>query len=407
MQTVSQPIRTLPTRTTVAQMRRWGIAFGLYSIASNLTFTQAVWVVYLAGQGYSPLAIGLFEMTFHVAKLVAEVPTGIFADLVGRRASLICSCLCLVVAEALFLPHTTPLLVLSFSFSGFSTAFQGGAREAIVWTLAERAGGADHAARYSRLFSRMLVVALLAEAAGAASGGYLSAVWLLLPFVARGLAGLVGIVPLLSLPERRAGSGARPRPLAHLRLGLGVAARDPLLLGLLLVSALEASIFTTTNYYTQLFFHGIGVSLVQIGLIVALTNLADFACTALAPRLMRWVPVQRLVPAQIMGVALGLLVMSTGQPVLGIAGFLLLVHGADSSLVPALSTWINSRLPEEQRATVLSLETGLFSAMMIVLFPLFGLGLGHITYSAAYLLAAGVLLVGCAAPIGWVALRRG
>jgi Mg2+ and Co2+ transporter CorA len=45
---------------------------------------------------------------------------------------------------------------------------------------------------------------------------------------------------------------------------------------------------------------------------------------------------------------------------------------------------------------VLSLQTGLFSAAMIVLFPLFGLGVTNIPYSTAYLwtlyaLAAGAL----------------
>src|SRR5512146_821908 len=50
-----------------ATQRRWAIAFGLYTAATSLTFTQGVWVIYLAIHGFSPFAIGLFETCFHLA----------------------------------------------------------------------------------------------------------------------------------------------------------------------------------------------------------------------------------------------------------------------------------------------------------------------------------------------------
>src|SRR6476646_7615401 len=80
--TISRPLAA-PT----AIQRRWTLAYALYTIANNASFTQAVWVIYLYSRGFSPLAIGLFETAFHVAKFLAEVPTGIFADLAGRRKS--------------------------------------------------------------------------------------------------------------------------------------------------------------------------------------------------------------------------------------------------------------------------------------------------------------------------------
>ncbi|HVU69335.1 MAG TPA: hypothetical protein VHD63_19540, partial [Ktedonobacteraceae bacterium] len=63
---------------------------------------------------------------------------------------------------------------------------------------------------------------------------------------------------------------------------------------------------------------------------------------------------------------------------------------------PAISTYINQRAPEAQRATVLSLQTGLFSAAMIVLFPLFGLGVTALSYNLVYLLTLLALAVGAA-----------
>lgn len=387
-----------------ATQRRWAIAFGLYTAATSLTFTQGVWVIYLAIHGFSPFAIGLFETCFHVAKFLAEAPTGIFADLAGRRLSLVVSALLVVVAELLFLAPTPTLIAISFGLQGIAFAFRGGADSALMWTLVERAGGEEKAARYSRLFSRMFVIMLLTQTAGVATGGFLLDVGQALPFICTGLFSALAILPLLALPEQRIHKAHRPHPLAHLREGMRAVGRDPALLGLLLFSGLTASVITTIGYYTQLFYHSIGFSLAAIGLLLAIPVVPDALFAAAAPRIMRRLP-RRWVLAIFVGAELlGLLALATRVPALALVGYLGLLHVGDSVLFPAISTYLNERSPEAQRATVLSLETGLFSAIMIVLFPLFGLGLTHIDFSQAYLWTFVALLLGS---VGIVALVRG
>lgn len=384
-----------------ATQRRWAIAFGLYTAATNLIFTQGVWVIYLSIHGFSPFAIGLFETCFHVAKFLAEAPTGIFADLVGRRLSLIVSALLVVVAELLFLAPTPTLIAISFGLQGVAYAFRGGADSALLWTLVERSGDKEKAARYSRLFSRMFVVVILMQTAGVASGGFLLGFGQALPFVFSSLTSALAIVPLLAIPEQRANTIHRNRPLAHLGEGLRAVGRDPVLLGLLLLSGLTAGVITTIGYYTQLYYHSIGFSLAAIGLLLAIPVVPDAIFATAAPRIMRWLP-RRWVLAVFVGAELlGLLALATRVPILALVGYLGLLHVGDSVLYPAISTYLNERSPEAQRATVLSLETGLFSAIMIVLFPLFGFGLTRIDFGVAYLWTFVALLVGS---VGIVAL---
>ena len=392
-------------------MPRWGRAFSVFAVLANIDTDNAIWLIYLATRGYSPFAIGLFEMVFHIAKFLAEVPTGIFADLVGRRASLVASSVFGAVSAALFLIPTPTMIALSFVCSGISWAFKGGAQEAVVWTLAsESAGDGDVAHRYSRLYSRFLVLTLIAAALGAGASGFLLHWNTALPFVIRSVGVTLSAIPLLLMPAlrpERPDVAERVHVLAHLRAGLGAAWRSPLLLGLLLLSALEGTVFTTSNYYTQLYFHGLGYSAAAIGVIFGVGAVLDFLYTGSAPRLLGLVRRRWLIPALVAGVALGLLLMSGAQPIVGLVGFLLVFRASDALFVPAISTAINARAPEAQRATVLSLETGLFSAEMIALFPLFGLGLSHVSYQQAYLGVGGGLLLG-GAGIGalvW-ALRR-
>lgn len=397
-------------------MPRWGRAFSAFAVLANLDTDNAIWLIYLAMRGYSPFAIGLFEMLFHIAKFLTEIPTGIFADLVGRRASLIAACVFGVVSAALFLVPTPPMIALSFICSGVSWAFKGGAQEAIVWTLASESVAQTGEAgavtrRYSRLYSRFLVLTLIAAALGAGASGFLLHWNMALPFIVRAVGVALAIAPLLLLPALRP---ARPddlaerlHPLAHLRIGLAAAWRSPILLGLLLLSALEGTVFTTSNYYTQLYFHGLGYSAAAIGVIFGVAAVLDFIYTGAAPRVIGRIQRRWLIPGLVAGAALGLLLMSGAQPVIGLIGFLVVFRACDALFVPAVSTAINARAPEAQRATVLSLETGLFSAGMIGLFPLFGLGLSHVSYQQAYLgVGVGLLLggVGIAALV-W-ALRR-
>jgi len=407
MTTIIDPTLALPaTRPTpTATQRRWALAFGLYTAATNITITQTVWVIYLATHGYTPFAIGLFEMGFHLAKFLAEVPTGIFADLRGRRASLVVSCALGACAQLLFLRPTALFIALNFALQGVAYAFRGGADSALLWTLAERTGSPDRTAWYSRLFSRMLLVTIFAQTVGTASGGFLAGVSAMLPFVCSAVFTAAGIPPLLLLPEHRLGAHRRTRPLAHLATGLRAVRADSILLGLLLLSGLTASVFTTIGYYTQLYFRDLGFSLAAVGVLIALCVVPDSLGAAVTPRLLRWMPRRLVLVVFVTLECLGLLALSVGQRELAVLGYVGLLHVGDSVLYPALNTYLNERSPEAQRATVLSLDTGFFSAAMIVLFPLFGLGLTHIAYvtvfrgtcvaliSGALTIAAGVWLL--------------
>ncbi len=397
-----------PDQTAV---KRWLLAFDCYNATTNVAFTSAIWVIYLAGRGYSPLAIGLFETLFHVAKFLSEVPTGIFADLLGRRKSLIVYCVLSALESLLFLWPTTPLIALSFLLSGISFAFRGGANEALLWTLAGRATPDNQKTYYSKLVSRMLMVATLGEVIGTAAGGYLGHILQILPFLCKVGMMLLGILPLLLIPEQLIPTTneteERVSSLRHLKSGLQAVWHNPALLGLLLISGLTESCWQTIYFFYQLYLHGVGFSLSSVGLIIAASNGCNFLATALAPWFMRWLPERLLVPIFVGIQILGLWLMSLPQAAISVIGYLVLFQGSIAILYPAISTYINERSPEKQRATVLSFQTGLFSAAMIVLFPLFGLGVSHVAYSVVYrwtliALAIGGVIIG---GVVWV-LRR-
>ncbi|MBO0778910.1 MAG: MFS transporter [Ktedonobacteraceae bacterium] len=398
----TNPERTLP-------WRKWLFAFYSYTTATNITLTSAIWIIYLATHGYSPFAIGLLEMLFHISKFVAEIPTGIFADLVGRRKSLIIYSALNAISTLLFLVPTPALMILSFVLSGLAFAFRGGAEEAILWTLSGHAEPEQQAARYSKLYSQMFLISLVSEITGNSLGGYLGHLLALLPFICQGTISALAIIPLLWIPDQKVERGEREHahPLRHFITGARAVWHNPALLGLILLSGLTESCWQTIYFYYQLYLHNFGFALEIIGLAVAASKLTSFLFTAAAPAIMRRLPERWLLPTFVIVEVLGLLMMSSPWPVVSLAGYLVLFQASVSVLNPAISTYINKRCPEAQRATVLSLQTGMFSAAMIVLFPLFGLGISHVPYSTAYLWTLEALAGGSVATwaITWLLKR--
>ncbi len=62
----------------------------LSSVLGNLSLTGA-WVAILAARGYSLVEIGVAETVFHITSLIFEIPSGILADVFGRKKMLIVS----------------------------------------------------------------------------------------------------------------------------------------------------------------------------------------------------------------------------------------------------------------------------------------------------------------------------
>ncbi|GHO54095.1 MFS transporter [Ktedonobacter robiniae] len=388
--------------------RRWLAAFFGYTASSRVLLTSAIWMIYLAAQGYSPFVIGLFEMVFHIAKFVAEVPTGIFADLLGRRKSLILYCLISAIDSLLYLHPTAPFMLLAFALSGISFAFLGGANDALLWTLTGYADAQRQSQLYSKLMSWTLMVSLVSEMVGTTLGGYLGSIMQTLPFICRALICLVSILPLCLLPEgiEERQPEERINVLAHLGAGLRIVWNTPAILGLILISGLTESCGTTIYFYVQLQLHGLGFALSAVGFIIALSNLSQFLFTAMVPVMMRKIPERWLLPLAVLTQATGLLLMMQPQMLPSLLGFLIFFQAATAVLYPALSTYINQRCPEAQRATVLSFQTGLFSLAMIVIFPLFGLGITHSSYSVVYGWTVLALLLGGLGTVFLVRLRQ-
>ncbi len=378
-------------------VRRSVRRFFVYQISTEMRFDSAIWIIYLQSRGLSLTEVGLAEASFHLAPLLFELPSGSFADLVGRRWALATGSLLVAVSSALlWSAHSLPVAMLALFVMGASFSFRSGADHAYLFDIL----GAEEDGRrsYPSLLGRMLGAMYLVGAAAAWIGAAVSDISYGYTF---GLAigvGLGGAWLAAGLAESK-----RPRRTEEDMVSQGslrqhvIETRDILrgstVLKLMLAfSSVYWVAATISHLYLQAAFADRGLSNSQIGLVIGATGIVNAAGAAMAGRVAgrSAIRLQLAVLAAISG--LGLIATGLNAITLAIVAYLI-ANLASGLIEPLISNWFNEQIDSARRATILSVESWLFSLTMIFAFPVTGWFAGQVGWSALYALCGGVTLL--------------
>ena len=227
-----------------------------------------VWVLLLAGRGFSLAEIGLAEGFFHLVSMICEIPSGMLADLLGRKRTLAAGQIMSgLSAAAMLLSDTMAGVCLGMALSAMGYNLASGTREAITYDSLVAYGVEEG---YLKLSSRQNVVYRLTAAAAMLCAGATAAVGYRLAYAADILFALAGTCAALSLWEPVVTKGQRERenaPLrglwSRLRAYLGETLRflreHPRTLGLMLFNALVGAFATLLGFYLQDALPGCGI----------------------------------------------------------------------------------------------------------------------------------------------------
>lgn len=117
------------------------ICIYLSDFFSGLRITDAVWVALLAARGFTLLEIGLAKSVYYVIGLLAEIPSGMAADLLGRKRTLVLGGV-LVVAYNLLMAFAPNLFVVcvAMALNALSSAMFSGTGSALTYDSLKQAG---------------------------------------------------------------------------------------------------------------------------------------------------------------------------------------------------------------------------------------------------------------------------
>ena len=118
------------------------------SVLGNLSLTGA-WVAILAARGYSLVEIGFVETVFHVTSIIFEIPSGIFADVFGRKNMLIVGSILRMIANVVMIASGNLFTIcLSIALHAMSYNFSSGSGDALAYDSLKIYGEESYYAKY-------------------------------------------------------------------------------------------------------------------------------------------------------------------------------------------------------------------------------------------------------------------
>jgi MFS family permease len=387
---------------------------GLFNLAMSLIW--GIDTLFKMGAGLDIQQVLLTNAAFTLGSMVFEIPTGVIADTVGRRVSLL---LCLVT---LFI--TTLLYVASawrgwgfwaFAwisvFLGLGYTFYTGAVDA--W-LVDALKATGYTGSMERVFARGQMFFGGGMLVGTIGGGLLGQIRLDVPYLVRAAI----VVPLFALAWfRMTELGYTPRALELRRVpqemrrvfveGLRYGLHHPVVRPVMIASLVSMSFMIFGFYSWQRYFLDLlGHDAVWVdGVISSLVGLSLIAGNALVAPLSRVVRT-RTGLLMVSAAAQAVLVVACGSLTnFYVVVALYLVYGvAIGVAMPVKQAYLNAHIPSAQRATIISLDSMFASTGGVIGQSGWGAVARARSIGTAWVGSGATLLLGI--PLYWLARRR-
>ena len=160
-------------------IRRYYAVWLMYSFAGGFLF--GVYPIFLKSRGLTQFQINSVLATYFVVLFFTDVPTGAFADALGRRRSFVAGTLLRVTAFIVyFFAHHYYVFLIAESIDGIGTTFCNGAIAAWGVDALDEAAYED---RKDRLFSRISQISSAAFMGSAMLGAYAADIDLAWPWL--------------------------------------------------------------------------------------------------------------------------------------------------------------------------------------------------------------------------------
>jgi len=377
----------------------------LVLLLGNTLATSLIWginTIFLLDAGLSNVEAFTANAFFTAGMVLFEVPTGVVADTLGRRASYLLGTVTLSASTLLYVllwlvgapfwQWAVVSVLLGLGFTFFSGAVEAWLVDALTAT--------GFTGELESVFARGQMVSGAAMLTGSVAGGVIAQQTNLgAPFVLRGLV----LVAMFAVAFRlmhdigfvRAGHG---RPLREMRrvatASIDHGWRVPAVRWLMVEALFTGGVGIYAFYALQpylLRLHGDPNAYAIAGLVAAIVAGAQILGGVLAPSVRR--RFQRRTSALILTTGLGAVALgSIGiMQDLRVALVLIVVWGLLSAAsTPIRQTYLNGLIPAPQRATVLSFDSLMDSTGGVWAQPVLGRAADVWGYGPSYVLGAGI-----------------
>ena len=380
---------------------------GNIPLLAGLEFTSyfgitSFWILFFIQNGLSLLQIGLLESIFHGTSLLCEIPSGMLADRFSYKTNLYLARLASIVSSILILfgQGNFWIYALAMMVSACSYNFDSGTSTAFLYDSAVEAGQKD---RYLQISSFLSGVAEVTRTLGTVVAGFFihgALAWTYL--IAIGLS-FLSIILIYFMKEPMA-KREKNEALTFKTIVLQVRKEwqeKPVLFYWMLTYQLVGTLMCMFYFYYQQKISDLAGW--QVSLVMLIGSGLNLIAVYVASQIGKKWNSNRVFPTLVALTGLALLLVFFGTPF----AFLLVYLLTDTLYAvyqPIYFNDLQGYLPSSVRATMLSINSMLFSLSMIVIFPLTGWLIDRWGLVAVFLVLGLILLLTC--PILIISLTR-
>ena len=342
------------------------------SVLGNLSLTGA-WVAILAARGYNLVDIGIAETVFHITSLIFEIPSGVLADVFGRKKMLIVSSIMRMIGNIIMILSDNLFTVcLSIAFHALSYNFSSGTGDALAYDSLKAANAES---RFERFESDQLVIYRLCSGISTLCAGFALFIGHRLAYGTDLITGVIQIAVLMSLSEMYAPAPEQSGSIAArlaicLKESFTVMKSAKRAMKLMIVNSLIGAADTLLLFFLQAKLPERGIPHRLLGAALLFMEIGGIIGSKLITKLPKLSYRCVFCISSVMVLAGIVAEHSPMYAVMALGGFIAAV--ADDALQVRTNVLLQDMFPSEQRATLTSLESFTFSVIMIVLSPLAG-----------------------------------
>ena len=354
------------------------------SIIGGLSLTGA-WVAILASRGYSLVQIGISETVFHITSLLFEIPSGVLADVFGRKRMLLVSTImnmlgCFVMIGSDNLVH----VCIAIACFALSYNFASGSGDALAYDSLKLANRQDE---YSKYESNQLIIYRLSEAISTLCAGFALMIGYRLAYSTSLVNGVIQLLVLATLIEVRgyenekqeekqeqeyqkiAGS-IKSELIKCFLESLTFLKSDRKAMFLMFCNSFVGAIDILLLFFLQAKLLESGIPHMLLGIALFVMQLGGIIGSKII-FFCKKMKYQNIAVLAALLVVLGLALEHSGITLIMIMGGFMAALG-DDALQVRTNKKLQDMFPSEQRATLISIESFTFSVIMILLSPLAG-----------------------------------
>lgn len=346
----------------------------LYSSAifAQISLSGA-WVAILAARGFSLAQIGFAETVFHIVSILFEIPSGVLADVFGRKKTLLISCVMRIIGNLVMVfSNNFALVCLSIAFQALNYNFSSGSGDALAYDSLKSVGQESHFEKYS---SNQVIIYRVCEGLSTLTAGLSLILGYKISYSVSVLFALVQFALTAELVEIRL---TPPEDKSVWKKILGCFKESFLFLknereamALMFTNSFVGTLDILLLFFLQAKLPMAGIPKWALGLSLLAMQGGGILGARIILRLKN-VRYRVIFALSFLVIVSGIAMEHTDlYLVMTLGGFL--SSFADDALQIRTNTILQGMFPSEQRATLISIESFTFSVIMIVLSPLAGL----------------------------------